>query len=88
MKDLQDLHYQQQLEQQEQEEMATSLVYCDYIAHIIRERLNGSHPDNIIVGAGSIKWDLGNNGEFVSTKKHLFVVDRNRRTYKISVEEL
>jgi len=88
MKDLQDLHYQQQLEQREQEENAFSLVYCDYIAHIIRERMWGSHPDNIIVGAGSIKWDLGVNGEFVSTKKHLFVVDKNRRTYKITVEEI
>lgn len=78
--------YQEECEQQQWEQ--SPVVYCDYIAHIIKERLNGSHPDNIICGAGSIKWDLGNNGEFVSTKKHLFVVDRNRRTYKITVEEI
>ena len=78
--------YQEECEQQQFEQ--SLVVYCDYIAHIIKERMNASHPDNIICGAGSIKWDLGNNGEFVSTKKHLFVVDRNRRTYKITVEEI
>jgi hypothetical protein len=83
------LNHQQQLEQQEQEEKHFSFVsYCDYIAHRIKETMNGPDPRDIIVGAGSIKWDLGANGEFVSTKKHLFVVDRNRKSYKITVEEI
>jgi hypothetical protein len=86
MDDTQDLHHQQQLDEQEQ--MRYCPAYCDYIALKIKEAMNESHPENIIVGAGSVRWDLGANGEFVSTTKHLFVVDRNRKTYKITVEEM
>jgi hypothetical protein len=85
--DTQDLHHQQQLDQQEQE-ASLHLAYCDYIAHRIKETMNAFDPQGIIQGAGSIKWDLGANGNFVSTKKHLFVVDRNRKTYKVTVEEI
>jgi hypothetical protein len=80
------LHHQQQLEEQELSEMPF-MAYCDYIAHRIKQSLNGPDPREIIMGAGSIKWDLGANGEYVSTKKHLFVVDKNRKAYKITVEE-
>jgi hypothetical protein len=81
------LHHQQQLEEQELTE-APFMAYCDYIAHRVKEAMNGHDPRGIIMGAGSIKWDLGANGEYVSTKKHLFVVDRNRKSYKITVEEI
>jgi hypothetical protein len=86
MDDTQDLHHQRQLDEQEQ--MRYCAAYCDYIAFRIKEAMNAAHPENIIVGAGSVRWDLGANGEFVSTTKHLFVVDRNRKTYKITVEEM
>ena len=86
MDDTQDLHHQQQLDEQEQ--MRYSPAYCDYIATRIKDAMNAAQPENIIVGAGSVRWDLGANGEFVSTTKHLFVVDRNRKTYKITVEEM
>jgi len=86
MDDHQDLHHQQQLDHQQQAEYYPA--YCDYIAKRIKDAMNGPHPENIIIGAGSVRWDLGANGEFVSTKKHLFVVDRNRKTYKISIEEM
>lgn len=86
MDDTQDLHHQQQLDEQEQ--MRYCPAYCDYIAHRIKEAMNAAQPENIIVGAGSVRFDLGANGEFVSTTKHLFVVDRNRKTYKITVEEM
>jgi len=83
------LHHQQQLEQQEQEVAKVfHLSYCDYIAKRIQDAMDGPDPRNIIIGAGSIKWDLGKNGEFVSTKKHLAVIDKNRKAYKITVEEI
>ena len=85
MEDLQDLYHQQQLEHQEQ---LSQLAFCDYIAHRIKETMNKPDPEKIIYGAGSVKFDLNAEGQFVSTKKHLFVVDRNRRTYKITVEEV
>lgn len=79
--------HQQQLEEQEQV-FDSRLAFCDYIADRIKQTMNGHDPEGIIMGAGSIKWDLGANGEFVSTKKHLFVVDKNRKAYKITVEEI
>lgn len=85
------LHHQQQLEQQEQEECKVyrlHLAYCDYIADRIKQAMNGHDPEGIIVGAGSIKWDFGLKGELLSTKKHLFVIDKNRKTYKVTVEEI
>jgi len=85
MEDLQDLYHQQQLEHQEQ---LSQLAFCDYIAHRIKETMNKPDSEKIIYGAGSVKFDLNAEGQFVSTKKHLFVIDRNRRTYKITVEEV
>ena len=85
MEDTQDLHYQQQLEHQQ---WLSQLCYCDYIANRIKETMNKPDPEKIIYGAGSVKLDLNTEGQFVSTKKHLFVIDRNRRTYKITVEEV
>jgi hypothetical protein len=81
------LHHQQQLEEQEQAEKPL-FVFCDYIAHRIKEALNGPDPREIIMGAGPVKFDLGAQGEFASTTKTLFVVDKNRTTYKITVEAL
>lgn len=85
MEDTQDLHYQQQLEHQQ---WLSQLSYCDYIANCIKETMNKPDSEKIIYGAGSVKFDLNAEGQFVSTKKHLFVIDRNRRTYKITVEEV
>jgi hypothetical protein len=85
MEDLQDLYHQQQLEHQEQ---LSRLAYCDYIAHRIKETMNKPDPQKIIYGAGSVKFNLNAEGQFVSTKKHLFVTDCNGRMYKITVEEV
>jgi hypothetical protein len=90
----QDLHHQQQLEQQEQEEIAKKFIvkqlfpaYCDYIAHRIKEALNQYDERDILVGAGAIRFDLDGNGSFVSTKKTLTVVDKNGKQYRVTVEE-
>lgn len=85
MDDLQDLHHHQQLQHQEQQ---AEPAYCDYIAHLTKNALNAPDPLAIVYGAGRIHWDLSPEGQFLSTKKHLFVVDCNGRHYKITVEEV
>ena len=91
MDDLQDLHHQQQLEQQEFEEQLKSyqikLAYCDFIADKIKKSLNT--PDNdILAGCSSVKFDLDDDGCLRSTMKTLYAIDRNGKQYKITVEEL
>ena len=85
MEDTQALHHQQQLEHQER---LAQPVYCDYIANITKIALNARDPLSLIMGAGPVFWDLSPEGQFLSTKKHLFVVDCNGRHYKITVEEV
>jgi hypothetical protein len=85
MEDTQALHHQQQLEQQER---LAQPVYCDYIANITKNALNARDPLALIMGAGPVFFDLSPEGQFLSTKKHLFVVDCNGRHYKITVEEV
>jgi hypothetical protein len=47
------------------------LEYCDYMAKVIHDSLKkdahvyGSFVDSV----GKVQWDLGPNGEFLSTKK-------------------
>jgi aspartate/glutamate racemase len=86
----QDLHHQQQLEQQELEEQLKVYHikpnYCDKIAKTIKDAM-AFDPDNIIKGCTSIKLDLDEDGAFLSTKKTMWIVDRNGKQYKISVEE-
>lgn len=86
----QDLHHQQQLEQQQWEEARKAMtpVYCDKIASTIRNALNTFDHDGIIVGCGSVKFDLNADGSFASTKKTLFAIDSVGRHYKITVEEV
>jgi hypothetical protein len=85
MEDTQALHHQQQLEHQER---LAQPVYCDYIASITKNALNARDPLALIMGAGPVFWDLSLEGQFLSTKKHLFVIDCNGRHYKITVEEV
>lgn len=85
MEDTQALHHQQQLEHQER---LAQPVYCDYIANITKNALNARDPLKIIMGAGPVFYDLSPEGQFLSTKKHLFVVDCNGRHYKLTVEEV
>jgi hypothetical protein len=81
--------HQQQLEQQQQlEEKLMTPVYCDKIANTIRIALNTFDRDGIIIGCGSVRFDLDENGSFVSTKKTLFAIDSFGRHYKITVEEI
>ena len=88
------LHHQQQLEQQEQELAPWDLpnvrpAYCDKIAASIKEALNASDPDGIIMGCGKVRFDLHpEDGYLVSTKKTLTVVDKNGKLYEVIVKEI
>jgi len=43
-----------------------------------------SHIDNV----GKVRWDLSDDGQFLSTKKTMSVVDRNGKMYRVTVEEI
>lgn len=66
------------------------LAYCDYIAKVISESMKkdadkySSYIDNV----GKTQWDLGEKGEFLSTRKTMTVVDRNGKCYRVIVEEV
>lgn len=66
------------------------LAYCDYIAKVISEAMKkdavkySSYIDNV----GKTQWDLGEKGEFLSTRKTMTVVDRNGKCYRVIVEEV
>jgi hypothetical protein len=66
------------------------LAYCDYMAKVINESLKkdahvyGTFVDSV----GKVNWDLGENGEFLSTKKTMTVVDRNGKNYIVTVQEM
>lgn len=67
------------------------LAYCDFIADRIRKALVASKEDIFepvkLFEIGHVKYDLGPNGEFASTKKTLTVVDMNGKSYIVTVEE-
>ncbi len=67
------------------------LAYCDYIAKVISESMKKDSTNNrmsYIDNVGKIQWDLGEKGEFLSTKKTMSVVDRNGKCYSVTVEEV
>jgi len=87
------LHHQQQLEQQEFEEQLKpyhiNLAYCDKIASVIKDALNGPDPDGIVAGCGKVHSDLHpDEGWLQSTKKSMTVMDKNGKFYQVTVEEL
>lgn len=67
------------------------LAYCDYIAKVISEAMKKDSTRNVhtyIDNVGKIHWDLGEKGEFLSTKKTMSVIDKNGKAYRVTVEEV
>ena len=63
------------------------LAYCDYVAQVMRTGLI-RHDDHMLIdNIGSVKFDLNQEGAFVSTKKRFEVIDKNGTVYLITVEE-
>jgi len=66
------------------------LVYCDYIALVIKEAITqeATQPGSLLAGCGRVRFDLGEDGSFVSTTKFINVADVNGRLYEITVKEV
>lgn len=67
------------------------LAYCDYISDVIRKGLVGdtASVQSLIKDVGQVKMDLDpDEGYFVSTKKTINVVDKNGKSYVVTVEEV
>ena len=67
------------------------LVYCDYIASVIKDRLTElvSRPslrEPTIASVDGVQWDLNEDGSFKSTTKTVSCVIGSQK-YKITVEE-
>lgn len=66
------------------------LVYCDYIALVIKEAVTqeASQPGSLLAGCGRVRFDLGEDGSFASTTKFINCADVNGRLYEITVKEV
>lgn len=66
------------------------LVYCDYIALVIKEAITqeATQPDSLLAGCGRVRFDLGEDGSFASTTKFINCADVNGRLYEITVKEV
>jgi hypothetical protein len=64
------------------------LGYCDYLASIISRTLRANDTENLIDVVSRPIWDLGDNGEFLSTTKIVGVQDVAGKSYKITIEEV
>jgi hypothetical protein len=58
-----------------------------YIAQVIKDALNNpaTDPEKQIIGAGSIRFDLNEDGSYRSDKKTFTVQDRNGLFYEVTV---
>ena len=70
--------------------LTVPLVYCDYIAEVIKQAINKdiTRPESLLAGAGSVRFDLDAEGGFASTTKFINCADINGRLYEITVKEV
>lgn len=60
--------------------------YCDYIADLITQ-VTDVDAENLVASFGGVKFDLHPKGGYLlSTKKFVYVTDKNCNIYKITVE--
>jgi site-specific DNA-adenine methylase len=66
------------------------LVYCDYIAEVIKQAINKdiTRPESLLCGAGSVRFDTDANGAYLSPTKHINCADINGRLYEITIKEI
>lgn len=68
--------------------MKPTVVYCDHLAHIIKQALEqerGTEPS--VQYVGPIQFDLDSNGAMATTTKTILVRDMNGTDYTITIEE-
>lgn len=61
-----------------------------YIAKVIADALNDprNDPEQLITGAGKVRFDLHQDGSYRSSTKKLVVQDRNGYFYEITIKEM
>lgn len=68
------------------------LVYCDFIAYVLRtalkEVLNDPSSAVELLSVSNIEGDWNSDGSFKSPTKTIFVKDSNNSVYKITVEQV
>jgi hypothetical protein len=68
------------------------IAYCDFIADRIRKGLLNTMNDSLepvrLKEIGSVGFDLGSKGEFMSTKKTMYLWDAYGKEYRVTVEEV
>lgn len=65
------------------------LCYADYIAYRIADTLGAADHQRIIHSVSKVHWDLHpTEGYMLSTKKTVNVVDKNGKSYRVTVEEI
>jgi hypothetical protein len=70
--------------------LTVPLVYCDYIAEVIKQAINKdiTRPESLLAGAGSVRFDTDTNGAYLSPTKFVNVADINGRLYEITIKEI
>jgi hypothetical protein len=70
--------------------LTVPLVYCDYIAEVIKQAINKdiTRPESLLTGAGSVRFDTDADGAYLSPTKHINCADINRRLYEITIKEI
>jgi hypothetical protein len=66
------------------------LVYCDYIAEVIKQAINKdiTRAESLLAGAGSVRFDTDADGAYLSPTKFVNVADINGRLYEITIKEI
>jgi hypothetical protein len=67
------------------------LAYCDYIAKVVNDSLKRDSQNvgvSFVDSVGKVNFDLGQNGEFLSTRKTMSVIDTSGKAYRITIEEV
>jgi hypothetical protein len=67
------------------------LAYCDYIAKVVNDSLKRDSQNvgvSYVDSVGKINFDLGKNGEFLSTRKTMSVIDTSGKAYRVIIEEI
>jgi hypothetical protein len=66
------------------------LVYCDYIAEVIKQAINKdiTRAESLLCGAGSVRFDTDADGAYLSPTKFVNVADINGRLYEITIKEI
>lgn len=79
---------QQELQQMLEQQRKPFIIYTDYIGHCIFNALNQPDEHDIIDIATKPQLNLNLRGEYIDSKKVMFVRDTNGVFYKISIELL